>query len=82
MTMHRKDVSILFGAPATPAQVSAMGTARSAATDVTISEWLADLDARAEALPRMAHASFSHSGYVDFDALDSVHESSSSSLTG
>jgi len=79
MTMHRTDVSMLFDAPAAPAQVPAMGTAQAAATDVTVSEWIADLDTRAEALPGMMHASFSHSGYVDFDALDSVHESSSSS---
>lgn len=80
MTMHRTDVSMLLDVPGAPVTVPVARTNHPAAADLTISEWIADLDTRAEALPGIAHASFSQSGYVDFDALDSVHESSSSSL--
>ena len=79
MTMHRTDVS-LFDVSAVPATVPAVGTGHPAATDVTISEWIADLGSRVETLPKMAPTSLAPGGFVDFDALDSVHESSSSSL--
>ena len=80
MTMHRTDVSLLFDVPAAPATVPAVDTSHPMAVDVTISEWIADLGSRVEALPEMAQTYLAPSGFVDFDAIDSVHESSSSSL--
>ena len=70
MTMHRSDVSMLFDVPATPATQRAGSTSHPAAVDVTISEWIADLGSRCEALPEMAQTSLAPSGFVDFDALE------------
>ena len=80
MTMHRTDVSLHFDVPRASATVPAVDTSHPTAVDVTISEWIADLGTRAVARPEAADASLSPSRFVDFDAIDSVHESTSSSL--
>ena len=80
MTMHRTDVSLPFDVPAASATVPAVDTGHPTAVDVTFSEWIADLGSRAVARPEMAQTYLAPSGFVDFDAIDSVHESSSSSL--
>jgi hypothetical protein len=80
MTMHRTDVSLHFDVPRAPATVPAVDTSHPTAVDATISEWIADLGTRAVARPEAANAPLPPSGFVDFDALDSVHESSSPSL--
>ena len=80
MTMHRTDVSMPFDVPGASVTVPVARTNHPAAVDVTISEWIADLGTRAVARPEMANVSLSPSRFVDFDAIDSVHESTSSSL--
>jgi len=80
MTMHRTDVSLPFDVPTASATVPTVDTSHPTAVDVTFSEWIADLGSRVEALPEMAQTYLAPSGFVDFDAIDSVHESSSSSL--
>lgn len=47
---------------------------RALAADMVISEWSGDLDTAPVATPVPAPTSVAAIGFVDFDALDSIHE--------
>lgn len=74
MTMHRMDVSPRFGVPADGHSLTDPGDTQPRASYAGVCEWAVDLD-------REPAASIEHdkvtvvaaTGYVDFDAVESVH---------
>ena len=81
MTMHRIDVSARFGVPANgrPSPSPTIGGARS--TAAAVCEWTVDLDGDVAApFDDQPAASGASRGYVDFDAIETVHLASSATV--
>jgi hypothetical protein len=80
MTVHRTDAAILFDVHDVTVNASKRGARQTAAIDVTVSAWTADLGVRTVVVSQAVDTSVSAAGFVDFDALDSVHASSATSF--
>ena len=80
MAMHRQHPTPRADLPASaanPAPPVATMT-HASAVDVTVCEWTADLSVGPLLSGAAVRTSVGAAGYVDFDAVDSVHESTAS----
>ena len=75
MTMHHVDVSLRFGASADERSLPTPTTSRVSAADATVCEWSVDLD-MADLVGTVVETSLASTGFVDFDAIDTIHRPS------
>ena len=77
MTMHRLDVSRPSGVPATGQPYPTRAITRASASDAAVCEWAIDIDpGSAASISADPATSVACSGFVDFDAIESVRASS------
>ena len=74
MKMHRVDVSPRFGVPADGHSLPDPGDGQTRAAHAGVCEWAVDLDREpAVEVDRQTVTVVAATGYVDFDAVESVH---------
>lgn len=74
MALHRSHPSPQFVLPVGATELPAPFITHSTLIDVTVCEWTADLHAATPALATPAATSVGATGYVDFDTVESIHE--------
>ena len=79
MKMHQTDVSPWFSVPSDGRTCRASSPTRTYDTDPSVCEWAVDLSDRATVVPDTdSPASLTKAGFVDFDAIETVHVSGAS----
>ena len=82
MAMHRQHPNPQFDLPISPTKMAlpAASLSHPLTVDVTVSEWTADLSAGSGPITTLAPTAVGAVAFIDFDALDSVHEANASSI--